>query len=45
MLAAGGCAEMPMFNESGIVRNTDIHELHDKPNAGNGCEPNAGYLR
>jgi hypothetical protein len=34
MLAAGGCAEMPMFNQSGIVRHTDIQKLYEKPMAG-----------
>jgi hypothetical protein len=36
---------MPMFNQSGIVRHTDIHKLYEKPIAANGCEPNAGYSR
>jgi hypothetical protein len=29
MLAAGGCAEMPMFNESCIVRHMDIRKPHE----------------
>ena len=33
MLAAGGCAEMPMFNESCIVRHMDIRKPHEKPGA------------
>ena len=45
MLAVGGCAEMPMFNESGIVRHPDNQKLYEKPMAGNGCELNARYLR
>jgi hypothetical protein len=31
MLTAGGCPEMPMFNESCIVRRTDIRKPHEKP--------------
>lgn len=31
MLAADGCPEMPMFNESCIVRHTDIRKPHEKP--------------
>ena len=29
MLAADGCPEMPMFNESCIVRHMDIRKPHD----------------
>jgi hypothetical protein len=45
MLAAAGCPEMPMFNESCIVRHTDIRKPHEKPGAEKGCEPNAKKLR
>jgi hypothetical protein len=41
MLAAAGCPEMPMFNESCIVRHTDIRKPHEKPAAEKGCVPNA----
>jgi hypothetical protein len=30
-LVAGGCPEMPMFDQSCLVRHTDIREPHEKP--------------